>query len=99
NFYAAQTFSDTPDGRRIQVGWGQGITFPGMPFNQQMTVPCRLTLRPTAEGVRLFAEPVAELAALHGEKQAWSARVLKAEEELRAGLTGELFDVRGEFEA
>ena len=29
-----------------------------------MTVPCELTLRPTSEGVRLFAEPVAELASL-----------------------------------
>ena len=55
NFYASQTFSDTPDGRRIQIGWANGIAFPGEPFNQQMTVPCELTLRPTAEGVRLFA--------------------------------------------
>ena len=64
NFYAAQTFSNTPDGRRIQVGWAQGIAFPGMPFNQQMTVPCVLTLKSTSEGVRLFAEPVAELKSL-----------------------------------
>ena len=62
NFYASQTFSDTPDGRRIQIGWANGIAFPGEPFNQQMTVPCELTLRSTAEGVRLFARPVAEVA-------------------------------------
>jgi fructan beta-fructosidase len=68
NFYAAQTFSNTPDGRRIQIGWANGVTFPGMPFNQQMTVPVELTLRSTADGPRMFAEPVKELASLHGAK-------------------------------
>jgi fructan beta-fructosidase len=64
NFYASQTYSDTPDKRRIQIGWGQGISFPGEPFNQQMTVPCVLELRPTGDGIRLFANPVAELESL-----------------------------------
>ena len=68
NFYASQTFSDTPDGRRIQIGWGNGIAFPGEAFNQQMAVPCELTLRPTSDGVRLFAGPVAELASLRGKE-------------------------------
>lgn len=61
NFYAAQTFSNLPDGRRIQIGWGQGVTFSGMPFNQQMTLPVRLTLRRSNGGPRLYAEPVEEM--------------------------------------
>lgn len=61
NFYAAQTFSDVPDGRRIQIGWANGITFPGQPFNQQMTIPVELTLRSTPEGPRMFAWPVKEI--------------------------------------
>ena len=61
NFYAAQTFSDEPKGRRVQIGWAQGIESPGEPFNQQMNVPCELSLRETPEGVRLFARPVEEL--------------------------------------
>jgi fructan beta-fructosidase len=98
NFYAAQTFSNMPDGRRVQIGWGNGITFPGMPFNQQMTFPCRLTLRTTADGVRLFAEPVREIESLHGPKHAWSDRRLQAGESFPTGVNGELFDVSAEFE-
>ncbi len=98
NFYAAQTFSDTPDGRRVQIGWGNGITFPGMPFNQQMTVACRLTLRDTDEGVRMFAEPVREVETLRGGKRAWSDKTVAPGENLLAGITGELFDVVADFE-
>ena len=64
NAYAAQTFSNAPNGRRIQIGWGNGITFPGMPFNQQMTIPCALTLRKTLTGLKVFANPVKELESL-----------------------------------
>jgi fructan beta-fructosidase len=61
NFYAAQTYSNEPSNRRVQIGWAQGITFPDQPFNQQMTIPCELTLRETTDGIRLFANPVAEV--------------------------------------
>jgi sucrose-6-phosphate hydrolase SacC (GH32 family) len=94
NFYAAQTFSDTPDGRRIQIGWGNGITFPAMPFNQQMTIPCELTLQSTDEGIRMFARPVAELASLHSGKHAWSDLAPSSAENPLAGISGDLFEIR-----
>ncbi|MFO0801505.1 MAG: glycoside hydrolase family 32 protein [Gemmataceae bacterium] len=55
NFYAAQTF-DNAD-RRVQIGWANGVSFPNMPFNQQMTVPVELKL----DKDRLTAHPVAEI--------------------------------------
>jgi fructan beta-fructosidase len=58
NFYAAQTFDNVPLARRIQIGWAQGVTFPGMPFNQQMTLPVTLQLAKTTDGLRLMAKPV-----------------------------------------
>lgn len=69
NFYAAQSYSNAPDGRCIQIGWANGIVFPGMPFNQQMTIPVELSLRKTGEGLRLFAVPVRELKSLEDAPQ------------------------------
>jgi len=64
NDYAAMTFSDAPDGRRIQLSWMSGGQYPDMPFNQQFTIPRELTLRTTPDGVRLFMEPVKEVETL-----------------------------------
>lgn len=98
NFYAAQTWSDVPasDGRRIQIAWMSGSKPPEMPFNQQMSFPCELTLRTTSEGIRLHREPVAEIETIHAYTHAWSNIALKPGEDLLAGLTGELFDIRAE---
>jgi fructan beta-fructosidase len=97
NFYAAQTYSDAPDGRRIQIGWGNGITFPGMPFNQQMTVAVELTLRSTAEGVRMFAEPVGSLDTLRTKNHQWKNLVFKPGDNPLKDLHGVLLDIRAEF--
>ena len=71
NFYAAQTYSDAPDDRRVQIGWAQGIEFPGMPFNQQMTVPVDLSLRTTNDGPRLHAWPSEEVESLRTTLHTW----------------------------
>lgn len=66
HLFAAQSFNNIPaaDGRRIQIGWAHLAT-EGMPFNGMMGVPTELTLRSTANGVRLFCEPVHEFASLN----------------------------------
>jgi fructan beta-fructosidase len=97
NFYAAQTYDGAPDGRRVQIGWGNGVAFPGMPFNQQMTVPVELTLRTTDDGVRLFAVPVKEIETLHDKKHSWKDVTLKPGDNPLADVKGELFDIRAEF--
>jgi fructan beta-fructosidase len=98
NFYASQTFSDTPDNRRIQIGWGNGITFPGEPFNQQMTVPCELKLRSTPAGVRMLARPVAELAVLRAKTHRFDGQAINPRDHLNFDPTVSQFDVRAEVE-
>lgn len=99
NDYAAQTYSGIPasDGRRIQIAWMAGGQYPGMPFNQQMSIPREVTLRTTSEGVRLCINPVRELAALRGAVTAWKDRELVPDENLMKGVSGELFDLVAEL--
>lgn len=47
DYYASQCFSNSPDGRVVQIGWAR-IDMPGMPFNQTFSLPTTLTLRSTA---------------------------------------------------
>jgi fructan beta-fructosidase len=99
-FYASQTYNDIPaaDGRRILVGWGQ-VSLPGMPFNQMMTFPVELTLRPTTEGLRLFAYPVREIETLRVKKHAWQDLAIKSGDNPLSALRGDLWDVALEFTA
>lgn len=62
-YYASQCFSNAPDGRVVQIGWAR-IDMPGMPFNQTFSLATNLTLRTTKDGVRMFAEPIKEVASL-----------------------------------
>src|SRR4051812_3535318 len=97
NFYATQTWENTPGGRRVQVAWMQGGSYPEMPFNQQITFPRELTLRTTPEGPRLFRQPVRELETLHNLEQTWTNRMLTAGQTLPLAAAGDLFRVQAEL--
>ena len=62
-YYAAQTFGDAPDGRRILLPWFR-VGMPGMPFNQMMGLPRELGLVRTPNGLRLRQSPVKEIESL-----------------------------------
>ncbi len=97
NSYAAQTWSDTPDGRRIQIAWLR-VNLPGMPFNQMMAFPCELTLRTTPEGVRLCSWPVREIETLYRQAHRWQDVTLTPGENVLSGIMGNLFDIHADIE-
>ncbi len=98
-FYASQTYSNVPpaDGRRIQIAWGQ-IGSPEMPFNQQMNFPVELTLHTTSEGERLYAQPVREIALLHGTSAELTDVALSPDSNPLADLGSELLHLQAELE-
>ena len=96
NFYATQTWDNTPNARRVQTAWLRGSAFPDMPFNQQIGFPCELTLRSTANGSRIFREPIREIALLHKGQDTWTNRTLQANQTLRLAPSGRLFRIQAE---
>ena len=65
DFYAPQTFSNEPNGRRIEIGWWRTRTDSGdMTFNQSMSIPMEHKLVQTQEGIRLTRMPIKELEGL-----------------------------------
>jgi fructan beta-fructosidase len=91
-FYAAQTFSDMSDGRRVQIGWAT-IATPGMPFNQMMAFPCEMTLRTTPEGVRMFWEPVREIESLRASSFSRSNMEVQPGSSYKPAVRGDLLDI------
>ncbi|MFZ5828849.1 MAG: glycoside hydrolase family 32 protein, partial [Planctomycetota bacterium] len=98
-YYGAQTFSDAPDGRRVQIGWmstGKEAapgTYPGMPFNQQMSIPREWTLRTTPDGPRVFCQPIRELEGLRAKTHNFDPRVLQPGQNALEGISHDLLDI------
>ncbi len=96
NYYASQTFSNSPDGQRIQIGWAQ-IEMKEMPFNQTFSFPHNLTLRTTVDGIRLFAEPIQEIKKLYEAQHAVENISLTDNQSADLEVNGELFDIHATF--
>jgi sucrose-6-phosphate hydrolase SacC (GH32 family) len=95
---AAQTYNNEPDGRRLQIGWAHA-EYPGMPFKQAFTVVQEFSLRTTADGIRLFIEPVKELDQLHVTSHTFQNETIGLEiNEKLAGITSPLLHIKATFE-
>ena len=92
NFYAAQTWNNT-DRRVVQIGWMRGGKYPGMPFNQQMSFPCELSLIKTFGRLRLCRMPIDEIQSLYVGSDSTANYRLQTGAELSIGSPGDCFDL------
>jgi levanase/fructan beta-fructosidase len=95
NFYATQSWNNLPksDPRRIQVAWMRGGKYPDMPFNQQWSFPCELTLRTRAGSPALRRFPIREIEKLWDEKMELGPISLQPGDDPLAKLTGKYYDI------
>ena len=95
--YAAQIFNNSPDGRKIQIGWGR-ITHKDMPFKSLMLFPMEMTLRTTPEGIRLYCNPVSEIEKLHGKSYTWDNITMPEANQKLTEIKGEYLHVKFDIE-
>jgi fructan beta-fructosidase len=88
--YAAESFGEMPDRRRIQMAWGR-IQLEGMPFTQMILFPTEFKLKKTKDGLRMQAAPIDEIAQLRTKARTWSTlTVADANQKLASAGTGPL---------
>ena len=98
-YYAAQVFNDAPDHRAVQIGWlkSKAADYPfvdaGMPFTQQLSIPVEIMLRTTPEGIRMFRNPVKEIANLYTKSFKAENLSVEAANAKLAALSPELIDL------
>ncbi|MDA3799619.1 MAG: glycoside hydrolase family 32 protein [Kiritimatiellae bacterium] len=101
HFYATMTWNCMPkeDSRRIQVAWMRSELYPvDMPFNQQTTFPCELSLRTCSEGIRLCRYPIREIGLLYSEETAMNDETVNPEDNPLKNVRGESFDIMVEID-
>ncbi|MCX6867529.1 MAG: SUMF1/EgtB/PvdO family nonheme iron enzyme [Verrucomicrobia bacterium] len=91
-YYASQTFDNSPDGRRIQIGWVQ-VESPG-PYNQHFSFPHCLTLHKTDDGIRMCATPIKEIETLRAKTNTAQPQKLDANKPVDLPVGSDLLDIR-----
>lgn len=99
NYYAAQSWSDVPGGKRISIGWMRNGRFPGMPFNQQMGITSELKLKTIpGQGIRLTKVPVEQVKSLRYDENNIGRQALDPGSPLLRDITGDTFDIEAEID-
>ena len=83
DFYAAQSWSDAPEDRRIWLAWMNNWPYaqdiPTSTWRGAFTIPREVALTTTPQGIRLAQQPVPELAERRGEHRHWENETVGAE--------------------
>ncbi len=102
DFYAGQSWNETPDGRRIWLGWMSNWqyaqTLPTSTWRGSMTIPRDLRLTRTDEGVRLVQTAVSELTQLRDIQYTWENLTLTNETRPLSMAKGETLEIIAEID-
>ncbi|WP_018546642.1 glycoside hydrolase family 32 protein [Streptomyces sp. LaPpAH-108] len=98
SFYAAETFTNTPDGRTVQMAW-QGGNY-GSTWTGNATFPATLALVTTPDGPRITRTPVTELSTLASDSRSWKNRTIDTARSgnLLDGIKADTYELTAQFD-
>ncbi|MCM1329573.1 MAG: glycoside hydrolase family 32 protein [Ruminococcus sp.] len=96
NSYAAQSWTDVPDGRRIRTAFAT-VVIPGMPFGSVMNVPQNMSLKTVNGELRLCAEPVAEIEKLYKKTEVFENVRIEKDKPFSLKTAGKCYDITLDF--
>jgi fructan beta-fructosidase len=102
--YAAVSWSDAPDERRVLIGWMNHWGYAGdVPTKSEgwqgaMTLPREFTLRSGENGLRLLQNPVREVETLRGARHSIEAQNILPGESLTLEFQSDCCEIIAEFE-
>ncbi|WP_037908754.1 glycoside hydrolase family 32 protein [Actinacidiphila yeochonensis] len=96
-FYAPETFTNTPDGKIVQMAWqggNQGSTWTG-----DATFPVDLGLVSTPDGPRVTRTPIPALSSLASETESWKDRTIGAGSgNLLSSIKADTYEITARFD-
>ncbi len=101
DYYAAQSWSDEPHGRRLMIGWHSNWQYarvvPTTTWRGVCSLPRELSLKRTESGIRLVQQPTVGIFAQRTEYIHLQDIVLAPGENRIEGMHGDVCEIRAEF--
>jgi len=102
DFYAAQSWSDTPDGRRLWLAWMNNWRYayniPTSTWRGGLSIPREVRLVETEAGIRLVQKPVPELQMLRNGRYLWKDVSIQPDHPVHLIAKSNLLEIVAEFE-
>ncbi|UOZ03783.1 glycoside hydrolase family 32 protein [Amycolatopsis sp. WQ 127309] len=95
-FYAAETFSNAPDGRVVQMAWQGGNR--GSTWTGDATFPAELKLVGSPDGPRITRTPVTELDSLRADSRSWQNQPVSPGTNLFGGILADTYEITATFD-
>ncbi len=101
DYYAAQSWNDEPNGRRLMIAWMNNWQYarliPSFGWRGVFSVIRQEALIRTENGIRLVHKPIPELQKLRGGQYHWRDKMIQPETNLLADLHGSSLEILAEF--
>ncbi len=101
DYYAAQSWNDEPNGRRLMLAWMNNWDYarliPSSNWRGTFSLIRELSLTRTEEGIRLVQKPIPEMQTLRRKHEHWQGEIIQPNVNLLANVHGSSLEIIAEF--